>query len=111
MRAFVALIVLASAAVASTAIAQSRSSFTVIAGPVVALLGCDVAGPREPEVEFLQTADGLLGRRIIGVDDFEGERCAEALSALLGAGFRLLTSRTVQQSTSREIIVYDLIRD
>lgn len=103
--------VVAVTAFSAAAQAQVELSFTTRSGPAFAILGCDVVGPGEPEVEFLQVADRFTGRVVIGVDDFQGESCAGTLSALLGGGFRLLTSRTVQESASREIIVYDLIDD
>ena len=95
--------------VAAGAQAQSVSGFTVAAGGAVALLGCDVSAPGGLEVAFAQVADGVSGRSFIGTDGFEGDACADALSALLDRGFRLLASRPVLQSPGREIIVYDLI--
>jgi hypothetical protein len=102
---FVALI--CTVGLAQAVPAQGR--FTVVSGPAVALLGCDAAGPGEPTVDFVQVSDGFVGLRVIGVDDFEGESCAEALSALLGSGFHLVTSRTVQRTATRETLVYDLL--
>ena len=89
--------------------AQVGPGFTLGPSPAVALLGCDVVGADEPEVAFAQIPGGLSGRRLIGPDDFEGESCAEVLSVLLGAGFRILESRPVRRGGGREIIVYDLI--
>lgn len=97
--------------VATVAAAQFGASFPSRTAPSVALLGCEVAGPRDPDVIFLQVAGRGFGRGVIGSDRLEGESCAEALSALFDAGFGITESRPVRRSSTKEIIVYDLIGD
>lgn len=105
MRAFIAVLGL-TLVIGGEAGAQG---FRVDSGPVFALLGCDVVGAPEPEVEFAQIPSGVIGLRFIGDDDFVGEDCADVLSLLLRSGFRILASRPVRQGAAREILVYDLI--
>lgn len=110
MRVLIAVLVLIFA-LAEHAVAQIGSGFTVGTRPAFALLGCNVVAQGDPEVVFAQISDGGIGRPFIGPDDFEGEDCADVLSAFLSSGFRILTSRPVLQSVGREIIVYDLIAE